>query len=176
MLKDFRPISLCNVLYKLISKVLANRLKKILPDIISPSQSAFVPGRLITDNVLLSYELIHYLNSKRKGKEGLAAIKLDMSKAYDRVEWVFLQNMLIRMGFDIRWVRLIMNCVTSVTYKIKVNGEYTQQILPQRGLRQGDPLSPYLFILCAEGLSAMLQKAEKRGRLKALKFAVMHQE
>jgi hypothetical protein len=92
------------------------------------------------------------------------------------VEWVFLQNMLIRIGFDIRWVRLIMNCVTSVTYKIKVNGEYTPQILPQRGLRQGDPLSPYLFILCAEGLSAMLQKAEKRGRLKALKFAVMHQE
>lgn len=170
MLKDFRPISLCNVLYKLISKVLANRLKKILPDIISPSQSAFVPGRLITDNVLLSYELIHYLNSKRKGKEGLAAIKLDMSKAYDRVEWVFLQNMLIRMGFDIRWVRLIMNCVTSVTYKIKVNGEYTPQILLQRGLRQGDPLSPYLFILCAEGLSAMLQKAEKEGKIEGIKI------
>ena len=122
------------------------------------------------DNVLLSYELIHYLNSKRKGKEGLAAIRLDISKAYDRVEWVFLQNILIRMGFDRRWVRLIMNCVTSVTYKIKVNGGYTHQILPQRGLRQGDPLSPYLFILCAEGLSAMLQKAEQEGKIEGIKI------
>ena len=168
-LKDLRPISLCNVLYKLISKVLSNRLKSILPDIISPSQSAFVPGRMITDNVLLAYEITHHLKSRRRGSEGLAAIKLDMSKAYDRVEWPFLEKMMRKLGFQERWINLIMQCVTTVCYRIKVNGEYTDSFFPQRGLRQGDPLSPYLFILCAEGFSALLQHAESVGNIEGIK-------
>lgn len=170
-LKDLRPISLCTVLYKLISKVVANRLKLVLPDIISPSQSAFVPGRMITDNVLLAYEFTHYLKNRRRGAEGVAAIKLDMSKAYDRVEWSFLQQMMVKLGFNLRWVELIMKCVSTVSYKIKVNGEYTDTIIPQRGLRQGDPLSPYLFILCAEGLSGLLQKAENEGKIVGIKVS-----
>ena len=96
---DFRPISLCNVIYKIISKVLANRSKQILPSVISTTQCAFIPGRLITDNVLVAYELLHIMYSKKKGKKGSLALKLDTSKAYDRVEWPFLKGIMTKLGF-----------------------------------------------------------------------------
>jgi hypothetical protein len=162
-LKDLRPISLCIVIYKIASKVLSNRLKLILPDIISLNQSAFVPGRLITDNVLLAYELTHFMQQKRTGLEGLATLKLYMSKAYDRVEWGFLRRMMNKLGFEANWVEVVMNCVSTVTYRVRVNGELTEQIVPQRGLRQGDPLSPYLFFICAEAFSFLLNVAEESG-------------
>jgi len=112
-------------MYKLVSKVLANRLKQVLPDVISPSQSAFVPGRLISDNILIAYEITHYMRRKKKGKTSYAAVKLDMSKAYDRVEWSFLKQMMVKLGFNQRWVELIMICVSSVTYRVRVNGDLT---------------------------------------------------
>ena len=165
---QFRPISLCNVVYKVISKLLANRLKKILPDIISYNQSAFVPGWLITDNILIAYESIHAIKNK-KGKRGLCALKLDMHKAYDRVEWVYLEKIMLKLGFDQRWEKLIMSCVTSVSYNVRFNGMETEVFTPTRGLRQGDPLSPYLFLLVAEGLSSMLHGAESRGELEGVR-------
>jgi len=164
-LSDFRPISLCNVLYKLISKVLANRLKFILPYIISPEQSAFVPGRLITDNVLVAFETLHSMATKFSGKEGYMALKLDMSKAYDRLEWDFLEAMLRKLGFADRWINLLMSCVRTVTYSILLNGQPRGHITPSRGLRQGDVLSPYLFILCTKALSSLIRYTENERRI-----------
>jgi exonuclease III len=166
LMSDYRPISLCNVIYKIISKVLANRLKMVLPLIISDFQSAFVPGRLITDNVSVAFEIIHKLKGKRKGKRGEMALKLDMSKAYDRVEWDFLEAIMRKLGFADKWVAVIMSCIRSVQYSVLLDGVPTGYIIPSRGIRQGDPLSPYLFLMCAEGLSALLRQASTAGRLK----------
>jgi hypothetical protein len=109
-------------MYKLVSKVLANRLKQILQEIISPNQSAFVPGRLISDNIMLAYEVTHFMQNKRAGAVGYAALKLDMIKAYDRVEWSFLEKMMRKMGFTEDWIKLIMKCVSTVKYRFKLNG------------------------------------------------------
>jgi hypothetical protein len=167
-MSDFRPISLCNVVYKIISKVLANRLKLVLPFVISESQSAFVPGRLITDKISVAFELIHKLKAKRSGRKGEMALKLDMSKAYDRVKWIFLESIMRRMGFAERWISMVMECIKTVHYSVLIDGVPKGYINPTSGIRQGDSLSPYLFLICVEGLTALLRKASDAGLLRGI--------
>ncbi|GAU51479.1 hypothetical protein TSUD_413680 [Trifolium subterraneum] len=167
---DFRPISLCNVTLKIITKTIANRLKTILPNIISPNQSAFVPRRLISDNTIIANEIFHYLNLTTR-KTGYVGIKTDMAKAYDRLEWEFLQITMEAMNFPTQLVNTIMNCVSTVSFSILVNGKPTKPFLPKRGLRQGDPLSPYLFILCADVFSALITKSQQNKLIQGVKIA-----
>lgn len=104
---------------------------------------------------------MHYLDHKIVGKEGCMTVKLDMSKAFDKVEWGFIYKVMGKMGFCNRWINLVMQCVTSVTYSVIINGVAYGNISPTRGLCQGDPLSPNLFLLCVEGLSALIHKAAR---------------
>ena len=170
LISQFRPISLCNVVYKVISNVLSNRLKVLLPDIISPTQSAFVPGRLITDNALLAFECLHFIQHEKNPENSYCAYKLDLSKAYDRVDWGFLKQAMERMGFSHRWVQWIMTCVTTVRYTIKFNGTLLESFAPERGLRQGDPLSPFLFLFVADGLSELLKQGVRTNGRDPLKI------
>ena len=164
-MKELRLISLCNVLYKLVDKVLANRMKDVLCRPISPSQVAFVPRRSITDNILLASEVLHCLKRRMRGRIGYVALKLDISKAYDRVDWGFLQFMLRKMGFADQWISWLMLCISTVEYFVLFNGTVVGWVVPGRRLRQGCPLSPYLFIVCAEGLSSMIRDSEARDAL-----------
>jgi len=167
-MKDWRPIALCNVLYKLLSKVLANRLKKILHKCIADSQSAIVPGRSILENALVGIELVNYMKTKTKGKEKSVTLKLDINKAYDKIDWSYLKDVMYKMRFSRKWILWIMMCAETVDYSVIMNKEMVGPIIPGRGLRQGDPLSPYLFILCVEGLSALIRNAENRGDLQGV--------
>uniref|UniRef100_A0A803QBY9 Reverse transcriptase n=1 Tax=Cannabis sativa TaxID=3483 RepID=A0A803QBY9_CANSA len=151
--------------------VTVNRMKPYMNAIVGDTQSAFILGRLISDNILISFEVLHYLKRKRKGKDGFMALKLDMSKAYDRIKWPFLEIMLRKLSFDQWWIFLLMKCVTSAQYMVVHENKEMGPIIPSRGIRQRDPLSSYLFILCAEGLSALLYKYERAGLIHGCKVA-----
>lgn len=163
--EKFRPIALCNVIYKIISKVIANRLKPILPDIISEEQSGFVEGRQILDNILLAQEMVHTLQSRKI--PGMM-IQLDLSKAFDKVNWNYLEATLSAFGFDIRWTKWILALIKSTSFYILVNGSPSAPFSPSRGIRQGDPLSPFLFVILMEGLSRYIHRAKAEGKINGL--------
>ncbi|XP_074278317.1 uncharacterized protein LOC141601910 [Silene latifolia] len=168
--EHYRPISLCNVIMRIVSKCISNRLKVFMPQLVGEFQNGFIPGRSIMDNVLISHELFHHINKKTVGKKGVMAIKVDMSKAYDRLRWNFIEATLLFMGFPHHIIRLIMNCIKTVSYEILINGNPGNAFLPKSGIRQGDPLSPYLFALCTEVLSQLLLDAEESHRITGVKI------
>uniref|UniRef100_A0A803P0U0 Reverse transcriptase domain-containing protein n=1 Tax=Cannabis sativa TaxID=3483 RepID=A0A803P0U0_CANSA len=167
---DFRPTSLCNVCYKIVAKCLANRMKDSLKEVILENQSVFIRGRLIQDNAILGFESLHCMKKGRFGNGKKMVLKLDMSKAYDRVGWRLIEAMMICLGYDKSWVDKVMSYITSVSFSVLINGEASGHIQPHCGLRQGDPLSPYLFLLCSKGLSCLIQEAERADRIHGIKF------
>jgi len=167
---DYRPISLCSIVYKVIAKILASRLSKILPKLIHPLQSAFVQKRAIQDNILIGHEVFHGFRTK-KGKEGFMAIKLDMKKAYDRIEWKYIRVVLEKFGFCNKFTNWIMECISSVSYSILINDKPTDPFTPGRGLRQGDSISSLIFNLGAEVLDRNIQFESNRNR-KSIGFPI----
>ena len=154
---NYRPISLCNTIYKIITKVIVARVRPLLDKLISPCQAAFIPGRREVDNTIIAQELIHTIG-RTKGKRGYMAIKIDLEKAYDKIEWGFIREMSINFNFPNRLSDLILSCVTLVSTSLLFNGGSLVPFKPSRGIQQGDPISPYLFILCMEYLGRLIEE------------------
>lgn len=171
LVSEYRPIALSNVYYKAISKIQSIRLKPVLEDIVSENQSAFKPGRIISDNVLITHEVLHYLKSSGAVKHCSMAVKTDISKAYDRLEWSFIRSVLEKLGFCDTWISWMMQCVTTVSYSFLLNNEVVGCVLPERGIRQGDPLLPYIFILCGEVLSGICKRGQEIGTLPGIRVS-----
>ncbi|GKU93217.1 hypothetical protein SLEP1_g6825 [Rubroshorea leprosula] len=161
-LKDFRPISLIGCLYKLLAKVLANKLKGVMSGLISDTQSAFLGGRQLVDSVLVLNEVVDEVKLK---KQKAFVFKADFEKAYDCVDWAYLDWMLCRMGFGMKWRGWMRECLSTARISVLVNGSPTKEFVMGRGLRQGDPLSPFLFLIAAEGLNGLVRRAETEGML-----------
>ncbi|MFS7946370.1 putative RNA-directed DNA polymerase [Helianthus anomalus] len=161
---DYRPISCYNVLFKCVSKIITDRIKGSLNNLVGINQSAFIPGRKISDNILLTQELMHNYHLNRGPPR--CAFKIDIQKAYDTVSWQFLESILHTFGFHHKMVNWIMTCVTTVSYSLSINGELHGYFAGKRGLRQGDPMSPYLFTLVMEVLTLLLHQTSSHTSFK----------
>ena len=166
-LKDYRPISLVGSLYKWIAKVLSNRLKRVMGKLVNVAQNAFVEGRQILDASLIANELV---DSIQKKKERGVPCVMDIEKTYNNISWSFIIQILKRIVFGAKWVDKIRWCISTATFSVLINGSPCGFFRSSKGLRQGDPLSPYLFVLGMEVLSILINKAIDGGFLSSYKL------
>ena len=166
---DYRPISLCNVIYKIIAKCIANRLKSHLPDYIHPAQQAFIEGRRISNNIIIAQEITHSFALKA-WEEKAFMLKIDLAKAFDRLEWNFIVAALNRKGLHPHFINLIHACISTPKYAVIINGQAFANFKGDRGIRQGCPLSPYLFVLAINELSIALQEAMEANHFAGIKL------
>ncbi|XP_058751638.1 uncharacterized protein LOC131624735 [Vicia villosa] len=155
-INQFRTISLCNTIYKIINKVAVSRLKSFMAYLVSPYQTGFVPSLSIHENIIIANEVTHCMNNK-KGKHRLFAIKIDLSKAYHKLNWEFIWRIISEVGIQDDMINIIMHGVISVETNVNWNGNHSEFFRPHRGIRQGDPISPYLFVMCIDKLSHLIE-------------------
>ena len=163
---DYRPISMVGSIYKVIEKILSRRLRGVVPDLVGETQTALVSGRRILDGALIANETVNWLKKKKKGG---VLLKLDFQKAYDTINLDSMDMVLKEMGFDIKWRQWLRACIVTASISILVNGVPCKPFKMKRGLRQGDPLSPYLFVMMAEVLNKLLSKAAEIGFFDGIK-------
>jgi len=166
MINHFRSISLVGALYKIITKVLSCRSKDDMHLVIDDVQSTFLEDRGMLDSVMMANEVIEEV--RRSQKSGVC-LKVDFEKAYDSVRWSFLLDMLLKMGFHRKWTKWVKGCLETTTVSVLVNGSPTEEFRPTRGLRQGDPLAPFLFLIVVEGLAGLVRKVVKEELLSGIK-------
>jgi len=165
----FRPIALCNVVYKIISKVITNRLKPLLLALISEEKMGYVEGRQILNNIIQSHEVVHSL---KRNKQAGMIIQLDLTKAYDKRSWSHIRVVLRAYGFNQNWIRWVMALVTTTSFSNLLNGARSRLFTPSRGLEKGDLLSPFLFVLMMEGLGRAIKMANTEGRIQGTKLTL----
>nr|GFA07128.1 hypothetical protein [Tanacetum cinerariifolium] len=167
-LSDYRPVSLTGCMYKVLSKLLASRLSRVISNLISPNQTAFLAGRQMLDGSLIANEIVNFA---KKAGMNLLLFKVDFEKAFDSVNWDFLLDVMAQMNFGYKWCQWIRSCLSSASVSVLINGSPSKEFKMERGLRQGDPLSYFLFLIVAEALQVMFIEACNKGIFRGLYIA-----